>query len=286
MQVIVAQKCGFCFGVERAIDLAQEMLQQRHQVYCLGDIIHNKQVVSRLAEAGLKVVDRLEEVPDPPADAPTEDIPTVLIRSHGSHPHVIQEINERGLQLADATCVLVTRVQKLVQELYEQGYQVIVVGDPDHPEIRGVVGYAPAVTVIANEADLDTLPEKGRLAVVSQTTFAPDDFGRIVGLIASRGYSEIKIVNTICKETAHRQASAVELCRHVDVMFVLGSHRSANTRELAELCQRHGMCTYHLQNWDEFKPEYAQGKQVAGVTAGASTPDWVIDEFVSKLQAL
>ena len=284
MKVLVAEKCGFCFGVERAIELAGEMLRDRGEVYCLGDIIHNKQVVGRLAEAGLKVVKELDEIPEVAEGTSEADTPTVLIRSHGCHPALIDEIHKRRLRLVDATCILVKRAQRLVRELHEQGYTVVVNGDPDHPEIQGVVGYAPYVIVVANEGDLEKLPAAGRVAVISQTTHAVEEFGRIVGLIAARGYSEMKVVNTICRETARRQASAVELCRQVDVMFVLGSLHSANTGELAELCRRYNVETFHLQNWQEFRGEYVSGKTVAGVTAGASTPDWIIEEFVEKLR--
>lgn len=285
MKVLVAQKCGFCFGVERAIELAQQTLAERGNVYCIGDIIHNKQVVGRLAQAGLEVVDNVDEIPDRPTDS-ADEVPTVLIRSHGCHPALIDEIEKRGLRLADATCILVKRAQKLVRELHEQGYIVVVNGDPGHPEIEGVVGYAPNVIVVANEDDLEKLPASGRLAVISQTTHAAEEFGRIVGLIAARGYSEMKVVNTICRETARRQASAIDLCGQVDVMFVLGSLHSANTGELAELCRRNGVETYHLQNWSEFQQDYVAKKSTAGVTAGASTPDWIIEEFVENLRDL
>jgi (E)-4-hydroxy-3-methyl-but-2-enyl pyrophosphate reductase len=210
----------------------------------------------------------------------------VLIRSHGCRPELLEEVKERGYNLVDATCVLVRRAQKLVRQLHKQGYQVVVIGDPNHPEIKGVVGYAPNVIVMAGPEDLDTLPAKGRLAVISQTTHSAEDFGQIVGMIATRGYEEIKVVNTICRETARRQASAIELCRQVDVMFVLGSRHSANTRELAELCRRNKVETHHLQGWQELEPEYVKGKKIAGVTAGASTPDWIIKEFVENLEKL
>ena len=142
------------------------------------------------------------------------------------------------------------------------------------------------MTVVAGVSDLDKAPDKGKIAIVSQTTHSAEDFGQVVGQLAMRSYEEIKVVNTICKETARRQDSAIELCGIVDVMFVLGSKHSANTGELAELCRRHGVETYHLQGWDEFDPQYVEGKKVAGVTAGASTPDWLIKEFTHKLEAI
>jgi len=161
-----------------------------------------------------------------------------------------------------------------------------VVGDPDHPETQGVIGYAPEVTVVASEDDIKKLPTNGRLAIIAQTTLSAQDFRRLVGLIAVGGFDELKVVNTICRETQRRQKSALELCEKVDVMFVLGARHSANTRELAQLCRRKGAKTYHLQNFQEFKTRYIAGKNVAGITAGASTPDWIIREFVENLQKL
>ncbi len=302
MEVIVAQKCGFCFGVEHAINLARQMLSEGKNVYCLGSLIHNKQVVDRLVDAGLHVVDNLDEVPmdrkqESEAQAPEtspesqagsvdEHFPTVLIRSHGCDPELIEAIKAREFELADATCVLVKRVQKLVRQLHQQGYHVAVVGDPEHPEVQGVLGYAPDIFVLASEKDLERLPKFGRLAIVSQTTHSIKDFERIVALAQKCYFQEVKVHNTICHETTRRQASAIELCSQVQVMFVLGSHNSANTSELAQICRQQNVDTYHLQNFSEFKPQYVEGKEIAGVTAGASTPDWIIQEFVDELEKI
>ena len=313
MKVLVAEKLGFCFGVEKAVALAERLLAQGKEVYCLGPLIHNEQAVERLEQKGLHVVHDLSEIKRPPTvpprnntaeskrgsqlepgkvaldhqAEPSEPIaPTILIRSHGCDPRVLAEVKSRGYELADATCILVKRLQRLVRDLSDEGYRVIVVGDPDHPEIAGVQGYADNVIVLADEKDLAKLPDSPRLAVLSQTTRSAEDFGRIVGLIAAAGYEELKVVNTICRETARRQASAIELCSRVDVMFVLGGRDSANTAELAELCRAHGVRTYHLQDWTEFNAQYVAGKSIAGVTAGASTPEWVISGFVAGLSRL
>ncbi len=290
MKVVLAKKMGFCFGVEHAISTAEKMLEEDKVVYCLGHLIHNNEVVDRLSGNGLRVVNNLQEVVDREKELASSGQTTdpssvnVLIRSHGCRPELLDEVRKLGFNLVDATCVLVQRVQNLVRDLFEQGYQVVVVGDPNHPEVQGVVGYAPEVTVVAGVKDLEKAPARGKIAIVSQTTHSADDFGQVVGDLAKRGYEEIKVVNTICKETARRQASAVELCHEVDVMFVLGSRHSANTGELAELCRRHDVDTYHLQGWKEFKPEYIENKKIAGITAGASTPDWIIREFIDNLE--
>ena len=278
MDVRLAKKLGFCFGVERAIELPQGMVRQAGpSVYSLGEVIHNPQVVEHLAAKGLKVLRR-------PADARPGD--TVLIRSHGVPRPVIQTLQARGATVVDATCVLVKRAQKIVAQLDREGYQVVVIGDRNHPEVRGIIGYARDVLCVDAPEQLESLPRSGKLGIICQTTHSPEHFGRMVGLVAAMGFAELKVVNTLCRETRHRQEAAVELAQQVEVMFVLGGLQSANTRELAGLCQRAGVDTYHLESWADFRPAMAAGKSVAGVTAGASTPTWVIEEFVRNLREL
>ena len=280
MQVKIATSRGFCFGVEDAIELAESAVA-RHgagQVVALGPVIHNKQVVGRLEEAGLNQSGDLETI-DPSK--------TVLIRSHGATPQMMERIAERGLKVVDATCVLVKRAQNVVKELYEQGYHVVMIGDPEHPEVKGVIGYAPVVTVIDDESDLDAaLPYKERLGIVAQTTHAPEHVAKVIAKILVRPYREVKIVNTLCLEVTRRQEAAIALCKEVDVMFVLGGLHSANTKEMAKLCREAGTATYHIETWEQFEPGMVAGKKTAGVTAGASTPEWVISDFVAKLEKL
>ncbi|MCK4753189.1 MAG: 4-hydroxy-3-methylbut-2-enyl diphosphate reductase [Planctomycetes bacterium] len=273
MKVIVAEKCGFCPGVKNAISIAEEILARENDVYSLGPIIHNKDVVERLAKTGLKTVDSVEEV----------ESGTVLIRSHGAVPKDIAKLKDKGIKIVDATCVLVKRLQQIASELDAAGYKVVVIGDENHPEVRAVVGCASDVVVIADEADLHKLPKSGKLGIVCQTTQSPEHFGRMLGAIGQYGFGELKVINTLCKEAMNRQQSAVELCKKVDIMFVLGSLESANTRKLAELCKKYNKQTFHLQNWDEFDKNILFGKGTAGVTAGASTPEWIIEEFVKNL---
>jgi len=278
MKVLVAEKCGFCHGVRNAIRLAGETLaheQDRGEVYSLGQIIHNTDEVERLAEAGLQTVATADEV----------ESGTVIIRSHGAAPQQIAELKSRGLNIVDATCVLVKRVQQITQELERDGYKVIVVGDQDHPEVQAVVGCVRDVVVVGDESSLDDLPANGKLGVVCQTTQSLDRLAEMLRAIGKHGFAELKVINTLCRESMTRQESAIQLCKRVDVMFVLGGLQSANTRELAELCKAYNPDTYHLQNWNELPVEVLKGKKTAGVTAGASTPDRVIEEFVEKLKA-
>ncbi|KKL11182.1 hypothetical protein LCGC14_2548370 [marine sediment metagenome] len=275
MEVRLAKKLGFCFGVERAIALAEQSLAERTgNIASLGEIIHNRQVVQMLSEQGLRVV-----------DDPAKAAGTVLIRSHGEGPEVFETLSRRGVEIVDATCVLVKRAQQVVAQLAKEGYQVVVIGQAEHPEVKAVCAYAPGVVCVDTVEDLARLPSGAKLGIVCQTTHSPGHFGRMVGQIVARGHPEVKIVNTLCNEVRNRQGAAVELADQVDVMFVLGGKQSANTRQLAQLCAAEGVPTHHLERWAQFRPEMAAGKSVAGVTAGASTPQWVIEEFVSKLRA-
>ncbi|OHB73955.1 MAG: 4-hydroxy-3-methylbut-2-enyl diphosphate reductase, partial [Planctomycetes bacterium RBG_16_55_9] len=259
MRVLVAEKCGFCHGVRNAISVAEKVLAAEDDVYSLGPIIHNKDVVERLAKEGLKTVSRVEEVRSG----------TVLIRSHGAAPEQIARLGEKGIKIVDATCVLVKRVQHIAGELEEQGYQVVIIGEENHPEVQAVVGCAKDVIVIADESDLHRLPPNARLGVVCQTTQNPEHFGKMLGAMGRGSFSELKVINTLCKEAIKRQESAIRLCRQVDIMFVLGGLESANTRRLAELCVKVNEQTFHLQNWNELDTSVLHGKKTAGVTAGA-----------------
>ena len=273
MKVFVAEQCGFCAGVKNAISLAQEVLKMDKAVYSLGPIIHNNDVVNKLAAMGLHTVGSIDEISSG----------SVLIRSHGAAPAEIEQLKAKGLKIIDATCVLVKRVQKIASQLEQDGYTVVVLGNKDHPEVKAVVGCLKGATVVACEDDLEKLPTDGSLGVICQTTQSPEYFAMMLSAICRRGFSRLKAINTLCKEAVKRQQSAVELCRKVDIMFVLGGLDSANTRKLAELCRVHNSRTYHLQNWNEIDKSRLAGTKTAGVTAGASTPEWIISEFVEKL---
>ncbi len=280
MQVKMATSRGFCFGVEDAIEIAEAAVAEHGagSVVALGPVIHNKQVVSKLEEAGLNQSGDLETID--PSDV-------VLIRSHGASPETMQRAKDRGLAIVDATCVLVKRAQNVVKQLHEEGYHVVMIGDPEHPEVKGVIGYAPNVTVVDRGSDLDeALPYKERLGIVAQTTHSPEHVAGMIAEILKRPYREVKIVNTLCLEVTRRQEAAIALCEEVEVMFVLGGLHSANTREMARLCTDAGTDTYHIETWEQFQPSMVAGKKVAGVTAGASTPEWVIAEFVRNLEAI
>ena len=274
MKVLVAQRCGFCPGVRNAIRMAQDTLVEEKLVYSLGEVIHNKDVVGKLAKEGLKTIENVEQI----------DSGTVLIRSHGATAEQFRKIKDKGLKIVDATCVLVKRVQKIAKKLCDDGYLVVIIGDKGHPEVQAVVGSTDGVVVVGDEGDIRNLPENKKLGVLCQTTQSPEHFGDMIGLIVKKGFSEMKIIDTLCKEAIKRQRDAVQLCRKVEVMFVLGGLHSANTLKLAELCNKYNNQTFHLQNWQELDTILLFGKKTAGVTAGASTPEWIIEEFVGNLR--
>jgi len=277
MKVLVAEKCGFCPGVRSAIRTAEQVLAQtagREPVSCLGPIIHNPTEVARLAQAGLRIVESVDQI----------EKGTVLIRSHGAAPAQIEALKSKGLRIIDATCVLVKRLQRIATSLEEDGYQVVIIGQPDHPEVQAVCGHLRRPIVVACKQDLAGVELGPKIGIVSQTTQTPQRFAAMVAVICEGRFTELKIVNTLCRESCKRQEAAVRLCKEVDIMFVLGGLDSANTRSLAELCRQHNPNTYHLEGIKDLDPRIIKGKSVAGVTAGASTPDAVIQQFVQVLE--
>ena len=280
MEVRLATARGFCVGVEDAIEAAEAAVAEHGagRVVTLGPLIHNQQVVRKLADAGLDQAANLEDI---------DSDKTLLIRCHGEGPETFAQAHARGLNVVDATCKLVKRAQQVVKQLHDEGYHVVMIGNAEHPEVRGVIGYAPQVTVIDHETDLDqALSHRRRLGIVAQTTHSPTYVAEVIARIARRPYREVKIVNTLCREVMRRQEAAVALAREVNVMFVLGGLHSANTREIARLCREQGCDTHHIETWEQFAPAMVRDQRVAGVTAGASTPKSVIEEFACNLEAL
>ena len=275
MEVRVADNCGFCFGVRRAIDLAESTLRSGAEVYCLGPLIHNPQVIERLIERGFHVVEGPEDLP---AGA------TVVIRSHGVAPEVFAKLREREVRVVDATCPLVKRAQDRARELARQGYRVVIVGERDHPEVDAIVGIVGHEAVVADcelPAEALSAPKVG---VIAQTTQDSATLRQVVHQLVDTLTDELRVFNTICNATLERQAAAVKLAGEVEVMFVLGGRNSANTARLAEICAATGVKTFQMETADEIDTEVLTGAHTAGVTAGASTPGWIIEEFVKKLE--
>ncbi len=278
MKVILPKHAGFCFGVKRALQEAVKATEQDTQpVFSLGPLIHNPQEVKRLAEEGIAVAESIEDIP---AGG------TLVIRSHGLAPEVVEEARRRGLNIVDATCPLVKNAQEYAQLLHDQGYTVVVIGDPNHPEIKSVTGYTEHEAIVINdESMVKKLPEMNRLGVILQTTLQLDLCQHIVSLLLPKA-RELKVFNTLCDATFKRQQEALEMAKKVDMMIVVGGRNSANTTHLAEICRSAGSITYHIEEASELSEDWFKNCKVVGVTAGASTPSWVLNEAVERLKKM
>jgi len=275
MDVILAEKAGFCFGVQRAINTAFKAAGDR-KVYCLGPLIHNPQEVSRLREAGVETVEDFSKL---------KSGDSLIIRSHGVPPAVLASAREKGLTIIDLTCPFVAKAQQHAQSLSREGYQVVVVGEKKHPEVQSILGYAGESSVVLEQSgDIDQVRLQGRLGVVAQTTQSYGNFSEIV-LRLLRLSNELKVFNTICSSTKERQDATQVLAARVDVMIVVGGRNSANTSRLVSLSREAGKPTYHVEVVDEIRSDWLKGARTVGVTAGASTPSWVIDAVLERLRA-
>lgn len=273
MKIILAKRAGFCFGVKRATQMAFEAADRKTHTYTLGPIIHSPQVVQRLEEMGVKVVNSLAE----------QDSGTIIIRSHGVTAAELEEAARKQLEIVDATCPFVKKAQEHVKSLSQAGYDVVVVGDADHPEVQGIVSYATGkVYVVGSEEQAARLPRMGKIGVVAQTTQAFENLKHVVQECLKKG-GEIRVFNTICDATAVRQQEAQELARQVDCMVVIGGYNSANTKRLAEVCAELQPKTYHIETAQELDPVWFESVETVGVTAGASTPKWLIDDVMERI---
>jgi len=275
MEVYLADKAGLCFGVKRAINTAFEAAA-KDKVYCLGPLIHNPQEVERLRQAGVQLVEDF---------ASLKQRDSLIIRSHGVPPGVLEEIRKKGLRIIDLTCPFVSKAQRDAEALHRDGYQVVIVGEKKHPEVQSILGYAGDNAVVVETADdTEDIHFKNRLGVVAQTTQSYSNFSKIV-LKLLRLSKELKVFNTICDSTQERQDAARVLAGKVDVMLVVGGRNSANTSRLVSVCQNEGKHTYHIEVADEIQQQWFEGVTKVGVTAGASTPDWVVEGVLDKLKS-
>jgi 4-hydroxy-3-methylbut-2-enyl diphosphate reductase len=274
------KEIGFCYGVKRAIDILERVARERGGVETLGAVVHNQQVLQRLAGIGVRVVPGIDDIQGS----------TVAISSHGVSPEVEEKLRARRIDIINTTCPFVHRVQIAARRLARNGFFVVIYGDADHTEVRGVLGWAEGKGVATLDeklvARLDPLPR--RLGILSQTTQIPayftEFFKRLVGLVFTRD-SELRVIDTICHDIRRRQAEALDLARRVDLMLVIGGRGSANTSRLTELCST-ATETYLIETAEEIRPPWLHGKHLIGVTSGASTPEQTIDEVLSRLEGL
>ncbi len=279
MKVTLAKSAGFCFGVKRAVSVVyREIEKNENPIYTYGPIIHNAEVVKDLESKGVRVINDLNEISGLTAG-------TVVIRSHGISAAEYEAIEQAGFSIVDATCPFVLKIHKLVKEHSENGDVVIIIGNPEHPEVQGIRGWvrenAP-VYIVSNGNDIDHLPnlDKEKVCIVSQTTFNYNKFQELVEIIKQKGY-DIVVLNTICNATEERQSEAQQIASVSEAMIVIGDKKSSNTQKLFEICKNECENTYYIQTSSDM--DYSKLKSInnVGITAGASTPNNIIEE-VSK----
>jgi 4-hydroxy-3-methylbut-2-enyl diphosphate reductase len=270
MKILLAKQAGFCFGVKRATQMAFEAADKGEETFTLGPIIHSPQVVQKLEEMGVKVLDDLADL----------DKGTIIIRSHGVASGELTEAVRKELEIVDATCPFVKKAQEHVKSLSQAGYDVVVVGDADHPEVQGIVSYSNGkVYVVGSGEEAARLPRMAKIGVVAQTTQSFENLKNVVDECLTKG-GEIRVFHTICDATAVRQEEAKTLARQVDCMVVIGGYNSANTRRLAEVCTELQPKTHHIETAQQLDPLWFEDVGRVGITAGASTPKWLIDEVM------
>ena len=277
MEIILAKSAGFCFGVRRATQMAFEAASKHENICSLGPVIHSPQVVKGLAEQGVKVVSKVEDIPPG----------SVIVRSHGITSEEMEKIHESNLTIVDATCPFVKKAQEYAARLSDEGYTVVIVGEMEHPEVQGIVSYAgeALVHVVADAKQTSALPRMKKVGIVAQTTQLYENLKDIMDICLAKS-QELRIYNTICDATSVRQNEAREIALEVDLMFVIGGHASANTSRLAGICREIQPRTWHIETMEEIEPEWFASVNKVGVTAGASTPRWLIDEVLARITEL
>ncbi len=277
MQIILDEGAGFCFGVERALKMAGEESQAASgPIVTIGPLIHNPQVIEEMKRDGVAVAKEGENLHDT----------TAIIRTHGVRPQEENRLREAGNRVLDATCPYVKKSHEYADLLRQEDYHIIVIGDPDHPEIKGVLGYSgERVTVITQPEEADSLPHYARVGVVVQTTYPIEKVQKVISKLVGRS-TELRVFNTICDYTSDRQISAREISSQVDLMYVIGGRNSANTTKLAEICKQQGTVTRHIEVAEEIDARDLEGVERVGFTAGASTPDDRIASVIDRIEEL
>ena len=277
VQIVIAKHAGACYGVERALKLARACAQESEgAVHTLGPLIHNPIVVRDLEHAGVQLAETLDDA----------ESGTLIIRTHGVVPQVIEEASSRGLTVLDATCPYVKKVHEAAAKLVSEGYQLLVIGEAGHPEVEGILGHAGGQAfVVSNASELDGLELGRKVGVVVQTTQTAARLSEVVAALAPR-VKELRVVNTICKATGERQRSAAELAEASECMIVVGGKNSGNTRRLAEICSALCARTHHIESEDELDASWFEGISTVGITAGASTPQEHIERVKARIEAL
>ncbi len=277
MKIRLAKRIGFCFGVKRAVEMADSAISNKRPIYSLGAIIHNKQVVDALSKRGLKVVRDIGKIKKG----------YCVISSHGISPRVVSRIKKRGIGIIDTTCPFVLKAQKIARSMSGASYNVLIVGESAHPEVKALVDFvAKAVFVIGNEAEARRLRlnRNEKYIIISQTTQSTDNFERVVRAISRKNLKELRVFNTICKDAQTRQGDARRLAGGPDLMLVVGGSDSANTKRLLEVCKAVLRNSHLVETEKDLKNEWFKGARSIGVTSGASTPEWVVGRVAAKVK--
>jgi 4-hydroxy-3-methylbut-2-enyl diphosphate reductase len=277
MKVKIARKVGFCFGVKRAVAMAQRAIEDNKKIYSLGSIIHNPQVVKRLSEKGLKEARNIRAISGA----------AVVISSHGISPDERSAIASKAAKVIDTTCPFVLKAQRIAGKLSRDGYLVVIVGDAAHPEVRALVGFAGDKALVIKDpgaAGRSKRLKNARVAVISQTTQSPGKFSEVVRAISERSPKEIKVFNTICRDAEERQEAARRLAGSVDTMLVIGGRNSANTRRLYEVCKAALGNSHLVESQADIRASWFGRSRAVGITSGASTPDWIVRKVVQNIR--
>jgi 4-hydroxy-3-methylbut-2-enyl diphosphate reductase len=275
MEIIVASKGGFCFGVKRAVDMTFKLAEEAGSgVFTFGPLIHNPQVINKIIESGISPVD----------DIHASGIKTLIIRTHGVPPEVYDEVANMGYKLVDATCPFVKKAQHYAKTLREEGYQVLIVGDREHPEVKGLMGFAGDDVVTVNGSE-PLPPLKNKIGIIVQTTQRIDTLEKVLLQVLSAS-REIKIYNTICDYTALRVKETIELAKEADAVIVVGGKNSSNTTQLVTLSKKYCKNVYHIETAEEVLEEWFKGVEKVVITGGASTPMWIIEETEQKIREI
>lgn len=282
MNVELAKTAGFCFGVKRAVDTVYQQIEQYRgeKIFTYGPIIHNEEVIKDLRSHGVEVLNDEEELK-------TADADVVVIRSHGVAKYIYDILEERGITCVDATCPFVKKIHKIVAEKSAEGSYIVIVGNGEHPEVQGIRGWAgEQVTVVQTQKDAERfeLPDKDqKVCIVAQTTFNYNKFKELVEIISKKRY-DIVVLNTICNATKERQTEARQIAARVDAMVVIGDKRSSNTQKLFEICKEECLNTYYIQTLDDLDINQLRSVESVGITAGASTPNKIIEEVQNNVR--
>lgn len=274
MEIIIAKTAGFCFGVKRAIDIAFKIAREKRKgVYALGPIIHNPQVVEKLGDKGIIPIDDIKA---------KKDIKALIIRTHGIPLKLSKEISSRGYEIIDATCPFVKKAQYYAKLLSEEGYHVVILGEKNHPEVKSLMSYVDDHAIVVDGKS--PLPKlKSKVGIVVQTTQPLEALKKVISSAIEHA-KEIKVYNTICNSTALRLKETENMANKVDVMFVVGGKNSANTTQLTMLCKSLSVPTYHIETSAEIKEKWIRRAKKIGITAGASTPKWIIKEVEERIR--